>query len=219
MSCEEFDSVVIDLARGEAFSGSAAAHAEVCRRCSARLAEQREITEALWTLAGAAEGREAPACVEAQLLSAFRRQQRRTRAWPVLAAAAGIVLLIGAVALRSLRQHPSGRADAPLPLVEARLDAPARPVPAPAPQPPKKRRPPRAAPVVNRREVATDFFPMIYGDALDPLEGGQVVRIRLPRSALMSFGLPVNQEQPAGRVDADVLLGEDGMARVIRFVK
>jgi hypothetical protein len=51
------------------------------------------------------------------------------------------------------------------------------------------------------------------------LDDVQVVRVELPRSALQSFGLPVNAERAGERVKADVLLGHDGVARAIRFVR
>lgn len=68
-------------------------------------------------------------------------------------------------------------------------------------------------------EIATDFLPLTYGSNLSQLDDGQVVRVELPRSALHSFGLPVNAERAGERVKADVLLGNDGVARAIRFVR
>ncbi|HWT00506.1 MAG TPA: hypothetical protein VN256_09685 [Pyrinomonadaceae bacterium] len=68
-------------------------------------------------------------------------------------------------------------------------------------------------------EIATDFMPLTYGGSFSQLDDGQVVRVELPRSALQSFGLPVNVERGGGRVKADVLLGHDGVARAIRFVR
>jgi hypothetical protein len=68
-------------------------------------------------------------------------------------------------------------------------------------------------------EIATEFMPLNYGAALNPNEGGQLVRVELPRSALASLGLPVNAERANERVKADVLLGHDGLARAIRFVR
>jgi hypothetical protein len=50
-------------------------------------------------------------------------------------------------------------------------------------------------------------------------EGGQIVRVEVPRSALANFGLPVNMERSNERVKADVLYGVDGLAHAIRFVK
>jgi hypothetical protein len=42
--------------------------------------------------------------------------------------------------------------------------------------------------------------------------------VELPRSALLSFGLPVDPDRASERVKADVLVGGDGVARAIRFV-
>jgi hypothetical protein len=68
-------------------------------------------------------------------------------------------------------------------------------------------------------EIATDFMPLSYDGRFSQIDGGQVVRVELPRSALHSFGLPVNAERAGERVKADVLLGHDGVARAIRFVR
>ena len=54
---------------------------------------------------------------------------------------------------------------------------------------------------------------------LGAIERGQIVRVRLPRSALTVFGLPVNEEHVEETIRADVVLGEDGLARAVRFVK
>ena len=47
----------------------------------------------------------------------------------------------------------------------------------------------------------------------------QLGRVELPRSSLASFGLPVNLERAGERIKADVVVGNDGMARAIRFVR
>lgn len=75
-------------------------------------------------------------------------------------------------------------------------------------------------PVLNaNEEIRTEFLPLTYGANLSQLDDGQVVRVELPRSALQSFGLPMNAERAGERVKADVLLGHDGVARAIRFVR
>lgn len=71
----------------------------------------------------------------------------------------------------------------------------------------------------SAEEIATDFIPLMQGGRFMQGEGGRLVRVELPRAALASFGLPVNAETAGGRVKADVLLGEDGLARAIRFVR
>jgi hypothetical protein len=68
-------------------------------------------------------------------------------------------------------------------------------------------------------EISTDFLPLTHGSSLAQMDDGQIVRVELPRSALQSFGLPVSAERAGERVKADVLLGYDGVARAIRFVR
>ena len=68
-------------------------------------------------------------------------------------------------------------------------------------------------------EVATDFIPIGYMSAANLQDGGQIVRVQLPRSALANFGLPVNMDRYNEKVKADVLLGVDGRAHAIRFVQ
>ncbi|HEY8413877.1 MAG TPA: hypothetical protein VIK76_20825 [Pyrinomonadaceae bacterium] len=67
-------------------------------------------------------------------------------------------------------------------------------------------------------EIATDFIPLSYMTAANLQDGGQIVRVELPRSALAKFGLPVNMDRYNERVKADVLFGIDGLAHAIRFV-
>jgi len=69
------------------------------------------------------------------------------------------------------------------------------------------------------REVATDFMPLGYMNAASFQDGGQVVRVELPRSVLATFGIPVNMERYNQKVKADVLFGADGLAHAIRFVQ
>ncbi len=68
-------------------------------------------------------------------------------------------------------------------------------------------------------EIATEFMPLGYLNAANLQDGGQMVRVALPRSAMASFGLPVNMDRYNETVKADVLLGVDGVAHAIRFVQ
>src|SRR5262249_46081188 len=73
-------------------------------------------------------------------------------------------------------------------------------------------------------ENTTDFFPLSYSDDQKPMESEevirvQVIRVQMPRPALIAFGLPVNIERADVPVKADLLVGEDGLARAIRFVR
>lgn len=79
---------------------------------------------------------------------------------------------------------------------------------------------PAETPAAPTHEITTAFFPLISGSL--PVQGGHIVRLELPRRALASFGLG-----PAGSgggsqsatVLADVIVGDDGLARAVRFVQ
>ncbi|MSV29631.1 MAG: hypothetical protein EXQ52_12935 [Bryobacterales bacterium] len=75
------------------------------------------------------------------------------------------------------------------------------------------------APAPARPEIATPFFAVPGNDPFERLDRGRLVRVRLPRSSLRAFGLPMNEERAFETVKADVVLGEDGLARAIRFVQ
>ena len=66
-------------------------------------------------------------------------------------------------------------------------------------------------------ESVTPFVSLVASGA--PLTSGQLVRVSVPRSALASLGLPVNPASSSDAVKADVLLGDDGLAHAIRFVR
>jgi len=86
---------------------------------------------------------------------------------------------------------------------------------------PASLRRPASAQVANHvtNEIATDFIPLGYMSAASLQDGGQIVRVQLPRSALANFGFPVNMDRYNEKVKADVLFGVDGTARAIRFVQ
>jgi hypothetical protein len=68
-------------------------------------------------------------------------------------------------------------------------------------------------------EVTTQFIALSYVAPANLQDGGQIVRVELPRSAMASFGVPVNMDRFGERVKADVLVSADGFARAIRFVQ
>jgi len=73
------------------------------------------------------------------------------------------------------------------------------------------------APVVTR-ELVTEFFPLTYSNV--PARGGYVVRMQVPRGALASFGAATfTPDTTSPNVLADVVIGDDGLARAVRFVR
>ncbi len=67
-------------------------------------------------------------------------------------------------------------------------------------------------------ETTTAFFPLFYSSV--PVSGGHLVRMEVPQSAPARFGVIAAQTSAAspGMVIADVLVGDDGLARAVRFV-
>lgn len=65
-------------------------------------------------------------------------------------------------------------------------------------------------------EISSDFIALSY--ARNP-ESGQLVRVKVPRSMMVSLGLVASVEQPTSLVDAEVVVGDDGLTRAIRFIR
>src|SRR5262249_42718840 len=74
-----------------------------------------------------------------------------------------------------------------------------------------------SAPRRQPREIVTDFFPLM--DVPPPIERAQLVRVSVPASAMRTVGLPVREDRLTDRVQADVLVSEEGLATAVRFVK
>jgi hypothetical protein len=171
---------------------------------------------ALKVLRQADQEREAPAAVEDKLLAAFRAD-RSSSPWMMVAtlAAAAIVAVLLVGLYRAPRENVTEKAlrnaapvvtlveQAPLPAMQSKTAGSGR-----------KRSVPDIA--EQPREIVTDFFPLM--DVAPPLGRGELLRVAVPASAMRSVGLPVREERLDEPVQADVLIGEEGMVRAIRFV-
>lgn len=167
------------------------------------------VITALRALAEHDREREAPEEVEARLLAAFRkrrvRRKTRTVALATLAVAAAITLFFP-------RPQPKPQQVTPMPVRQLAVATIPAPVPVPMPKAtPKARRTKR-----RPREIVTQFFPLL--DVAPPFERGELLRVTVPASTMRTVGLPVNEERLGDRVYADVLVGQEGLARAIRFV-
>jgi hypothetical protein len=174
------------------------------------------VLQALGALAENDHEREAPPEVEARLLRAFHARRRFGRRWAAIAVTAA-ALLIAALWWTNRAPQPAVSAAPPVSLVpEAAQPAPK----AAANVAPSSRRRARNVAAVGRpqaREVVTDFFPLM--NPAPAFERGQMLRVQLPASAMQTVGLPVREEHLDDLVQADVLVGEEGMPRAIRFVR
>jgi hypothetical protein len=164
----------------------------------------------------AADGpRQAPPHVEEFLVAELRRRSRArlTKIWwsisAVAAIAAGMAVLIW--------MRPAPPKSAP---VVAHVNAPElprvmAPVVVPAVQKSHAVRSVRARPA----RAALSFYALPSASELPPVENAMVVRVQLPMSSLRLIGLLVSEESSAERIEADVLVGQDGLARGVRFVQ
>lgn len=65
-------------------------------------------------------------------------------------------------------------------------------------------------------EIKTEFIALAYSPAP---ESGQILKVKVPRSMMVSLGVTSNVGNVSELVNAEVLLGDDGLARAIRFIQ
>jgi len=75
------------------------------------------------------------------------------------------------------------------------------------------------SPLPGISQDTADFVALPDADTDAPLEYATIVRVQLPLYALRDIGFAINEQRATDRVQADVLLGQDGLARAVRFVQ
>ena len=118
-----------------------------------------------------------------------RRRSRRSAAIKMYALAAGLVIAT-ALPVWQLTTRPS-------------LERSTRVVTSPA----------------GDAEVATAFYPLAYGAV--PVTHGNIVRVAVSPAAVAALGVETIgvSTSPTDVLVADVVVGEDGLARAVRFVR
>jgi hypothetical protein len=252
MNCQEFENLVLDLARANlldaAMHEQSLVHTRVCERCAARLAEERALFAGVRTVVAALSAEEAPARLEKVLLDAFRTQSlspapptfvsmpgmnQSSKRWAAVAAGILVLLSVMIIGWRSATSDkhqdndqtivpaPTDTAD---PQVTPKISVQSQDDPketAANPQGNQRKRKLRGAnrEKTDETEVFTIFFILKEGEDLTALENLSLVRVELPGSAINEVGIPVVLQPPNSRIKADVVLGQDGLARAIRFVR
>src|SRR4030095_10946391 len=64
-----------------------------------------------------------------------------------------------------------------------------------------------------------EYMPLTYMAQGMAMESGTVVRVELSRTALASLGFTTSVDSSNESVKAEVILGDDGVARAIRLVE
>lgn len=224
MNCVEFENIVHEMARedarevlGDAGAVMARFHAETCELCAARLTEARSLALALRETAEDSQRLEASEHLEGRLTAAFREHHRgversRFRArrlrlrwaeWMAMAAAAAVLVIVGAWSFS--RGHVNHTAKKATSAISAEANANSTTE--------------QSGPVETAAVEDSDFVPVPYGEGLSADEPGLVVRVSLTRSALGSLGYPVDEMNGGDVVQADLLVGEDGLPRAVRLVQ
>jgi len=230
MTCKEFRDVAHELLHAEDAAVESVrlglAHALVCEDCAAYLAAERMLDAQLGELAAFHAESEAPPRVEHALMAEFRARWNRkltkraafwaaatSRRWAapaVLAAVAVALLVVGAIHHKKV---PS--------ITAHTLPPQASPV--------RSQAPPAAATLLaspaadSAQSSSTDaawsngFVALPDSATGDSLDGGAILRIEMPASALASLGLPTTGAEGDQLIPADVVVGQDGTLRAIRL--
>jgi hypothetical protein len=247
MNCSEFDEVVheldrpggANLASGERADSEldgALAHAESCSRCAKLLTEVEGLNFALRAIANRDADERAPARLEATLIQAFRsRADSRQSAvagkwmiaarlgayrWYAAAAGAVAVLLLALGLIRgwwgTMPTEPVGNTTAVTETGETSASA-KTPLQAAKPAVTSTSQQANASQAPAAEDTAA-FYALPYADAAASLDGGAVIRVSVPRSALVAWGLPVSGMGGTGPVPADLVVSADGTPQAIRLV-
>jgi hypothetical protein len=170
------------------------------------------------------DGLQAPRHVERALVGALRRRNRRMMAGRiVLASAFAAAVLLGLHLARPVAPSVPPPVSANVPKTLPSGPSPAAEIPPSAvAKTPKRQRIRRSAPKPVEQDLAVreenDFIPVGPWQAMEPMERGSIVRVRLPKSSLPGFGIPVSADRWNESIPADIVLGEDGTMRAVRFI-
>lgn len=153
--------------------------------------DDRELLEDLRALANAGP-QCAPDRVEWRLRAEFRkrRNRRRARFWISTAASAAVAAGLGL----ALWIH-----EKPQPVLQQPASA--------------------IAAVSSDDDADANFYPLPDAEALPEIENAMVVRVQMPVSSLRLMGVPVEEERADTPVQAELLLGQDGLARGVRLAQ
>jgi hypothetical protein len=214
MNCDRFRKQLIEFGAmpipGEDVPAETLAHLDTCAACAALFQRQRRLETGLQQIAATQAEWSASPRVEAVLLERFHSQSRieplaaanetrlpfllrfRVPAW----AAGGVLAAALVLVMVSRVPHPSHTAAA------------------------------KAISQVAETEDDSDldngFVMLPYfansGEVADTAED-DVVRVVMPRSALVTLGVPVSDDGGSGTVEAELLLGQGGVPQAVRVLE
>lgn len=213
MNCDQFRKRLMESgALGTPVEGLA--HMEGCGGCATLFQRQRRLETGLKEMAAAQSGWSAPLRVEAALREEFRAHSSLQPAGTVHArppflvrfrlpalAATGALAAALALLLISRTPHP------PFHVASHTVGGAAIS---------------QVAETEDDSALDNGFVPLPYfansGEIPDAAEG-DVVRVEMPRSELVTLGVPVSDEGDSATVEAELLLGEGGVPQAVRVLE
>jgi hypothetical protein len=250
MTCEECEQILLDSSHcvtskgwmpGVSVLNYAQSHAQNCLACAARVSEIARLKEALDQLRISTMHMEAPAIVETNLLTTFRRDitaRRQTVAkafpWKLLLGSAATLLLVasGVMLYSALKPRSAVTAKAARRDVKSLDQSPRVSSATAADRTIVKGPRSRADHATNKKftsSSATLGKPMQepmrrptvlpVRDELSLNGGGNVIRVTLPFSSLIVMGVPVRPDVSDRRVTADVMMDPFGAVVAIHLVE
>jgi hypothetical protein len=181
------------------------------------LRDPRAVAQPDW---GVMEERLRAACAETDAAPASPATMRGDVPGRWMAAAAAVAM-VAAITFYTTPQRigrpapsPPVAPSSPEPMTQPgpeRLEVP--PAAAPRPRPPATRRPTPASAEARLNE----FVPLPGAFALPDFESGRIVRMEVPLAGLPAFGIDLVPDAAPAAVEADFLIGQDGLPRAIRL--
>jgi hypothetical protein len=193
MTCEEF------------WNGEPHAldHLGVCPGCAARFERQQRLAVELHRLGTELRGLAAPAGVERRIVAGFRARaellpvgRQAGMWWTIGSWAAALVVTVGIAIFLAGGRQPERTERQPRRATQfATVEAPVTP---PAEE--------------------DGFIPLPNVEGFAANEPVNLVRMEIPRATLIALGVEMSADEPEEPVEADVMLGADGMARAVRVL-
>lgn len=176
-------------------------HLGACAECAGRFERQQRLAVGLNRLGREMRHLGAPLRVERQVLAGFRAQVELTPAdrpagvwWRIAGWAAAVLVTVGiAFFLTGGRQPERTERQSRRATQLATIEAPA------------------AIPAEEE-----GFIPLPNVEGIGANEAVNLVRMEIPRATLIALGVEVGGEAVDEAVEADVILGADGVARAVR---
>ena len=197
MNCQEFREFALD-------GPETIAHLQDCPACATWRRRQDSLIAGLRAMAAESQHVGAPANLEAKLVAAFRTHGgtvapiRAPRMWaPVVTWFAAVAALVAVAFVLNTQRVP---------------------------KPQQHRKPPAIVESAmadgdDSSFNSADFIPLPNAQQLAPNEDVNLVRVEVPRSTMIVLGYDVSAERASEPVEAEVVLGPDGLARAVRFLE